>query len=112
MMEAMRTRSGKASLIRRIRGSHQSSVLSEMSSQFQDEWSAAPGPLLHRDVGVLGRGAHELGLGADHVDDRMEPDGLGHHPAPSRLERAKDVALRLGRRRGGEEEGILELESR
>ena len=43
MMEAMRTRSGKASLMRRIRGSHQSSVLSEISSQFQDECSAAPG---------------------------------------------------------------------
>src|SRR5215217_4234180 len=43
MIEAMRTRSGKACLIRPIRGSHQSSVLSEMSSQFQDECSAAPG---------------------------------------------------------------------
>ena len=43
MIEAMRTRSGKASLIRRMRGSHQSSVLSEMSSQFQEECSAAPG---------------------------------------------------------------------
>ena len=43
MMEAMSTRSGKASLMRRIRGSHQSSVLSEISSQFHDECSAAPG---------------------------------------------------------------------
>ena len=43
MIEAMRTRSGKASLIRRIRGSHQSIVLSEISSQFHDECSAAPG---------------------------------------------------------------------
>src|SRR5215207_3751781 len=43
MIEAMRTRSGKACLMRRIRGSHQSSVLSEMSSQFQDECSAEPG---------------------------------------------------------------------
>ena len=43
MIEAMRTRSGKASLMRRMRGTHQSSGLSEMSSQFHDECSAAPG---------------------------------------------------------------------
>jgi hypothetical protein len=43
MIEAMRTRSGNAALMRRILGAHHSSVLSEMSSQFQDEWSAAPG---------------------------------------------------------------------
>ena len=70
------------------------------------------GALLHRDVGVLGSGAHELGLGPDDVDDRVEPDRLGHHAAPSGLERAKDVALRLRRRRRGEQEGIRELESR
>jgi hypothetical protein len=29
--------------MRRMRGTHQSSVLSEMSSQFHDECSAAPG---------------------------------------------------------------------
>src|SRR6478672_10394118 len=29
--------------MRASRGTHQSSVLSEMSSQFHDEWSAAPG---------------------------------------------------------------------
>src|SRR4026209_2553382 len=29
--------------MRPSRGTHQSSVLSEMSSQFHDEWSAAPG---------------------------------------------------------------------
>src|SRR6184192_1127601 len=40
MIEATSTRSGYASLIRRRRGSHQSSGLSEMSSQFHDEWSA------------------------------------------------------------------------
>ena len=43
MMEAMSTRPGNASLIRRMRGSHQSRVLSEISSQFQEECSAAPG---------------------------------------------------------------------
>src|SRR5213596_4249072 len=42
MIEATRTWSGNAFLIRPSRGTHQSSVLSEMSSQFHDEWSAAP----------------------------------------------------------------------
>ena len=35
--------SGNAFLILARRGIHQSSVLSEMSSQFHDEWSAVPG---------------------------------------------------------------------
>src|SRR4029078_415481 len=43
MMDATRTWSGKAFLIRPSLGTHQSSVLSEISSQFHDEWSAAPG---------------------------------------------------------------------
>ena len=94
--------------MRRIRGSHQSSVLSEMSSQFHDECSAAPGPLLHRDVGVLGRGAHELGLRADDVDDGMEADRLRDHTTPAGVEGAEDVALGFGRRGGRQEEGILE----
>src|SRR2546430_6132450 len=43
MIDAMRTLLGNASLIRRIRGAHHSSVLSEISSQFHDECNAAPG---------------------------------------------------------------------
>src|SRR5687767_5330645 len=43
MIDAISTRFGNASLIRRMRGTHQSSALSEMSSQFHDECSAAPG---------------------------------------------------------------------
>src|SRR5436190_365879 len=42
MMDATRTLRGYARLIRLMRGTHQSSVLSEMSSQFHDEWSTAP----------------------------------------------------------------------
>src|SRR5262245_50514040 len=45
MIDAISARSGKAFLIRPSRGTHQSSVLSEMSSQFHEEWSAAPGRL-------------------------------------------------------------------
>src|SRR5438128_2593372 len=42
MMDATRMCFGFAFLIRSMRGTHQSSVLSEMSSQFHDEWRAAP----------------------------------------------------------------------
>src|SRR6476469_2077502 len=43
MIDATSARSGNAFLMRPSRGTHQSSVLSEISSQFHDEWSAAPG---------------------------------------------------------------------
>src|SRR3954469_8542575 len=43
MIDATRMRSGNAFLIRPSRGTHQSRVLSEISSQFQDECSAALG---------------------------------------------------------------------
>src|SRR6059036_3067112 len=43
MIDATSMCSGNAFLIRPRRGTHQSSALSEMSSQFHDEWSAAPG---------------------------------------------------------------------
>ena len=42
MMDATSTRVGCALLIRPIRGTHQSSVLSEMSSQFHEDCSTAP----------------------------------------------------------------------
>ncbi len=42
MIEAIRIFPGCAFLIRARRPIHQSSGLSEMSSQFQEEWSAAP----------------------------------------------------------------------
>ena len=43
MTEAISIFDGCAFLIRPSRGTHHSSVLSEMSSQFHDEWSAVPG---------------------------------------------------------------------
>src|SRR3954470_1860095 len=45
MIDATTTCRGNAFLIRPSRGTHQSSVLSDISSQFQDECSAAPGRL-------------------------------------------------------------------
>src|SRR6188508_569682 len=43
MIDATRMRDGWALLIRLMRGTHQSSGLSEISSQFHDECSAVPG---------------------------------------------------------------------
>src|SRR5687767_8740005 len=43
MIDATRMREGNACLMRAMRGTHQSRGLSEMSSQFHDEWSAVPG---------------------------------------------------------------------
>src|SRR5580704_11318594 len=43
MIDATRIRDGWACLMRPRRGTHQSSVLSEMSSQFQEECRAVPG---------------------------------------------------------------------
>src|SRR5215204_1906108 len=43
MIEAISMRSGYAFLMPSIFGTHQSSVLSEINSQFHDEWSAVSG---------------------------------------------------------------------
>src|SRR5207247_10788820 len=43
MIDATSARSGNTFLMRPSRGTHQSSVLSEISSQFHDECRAAPG---------------------------------------------------------------------
>src|SRR5688500_2900189 len=43
MMDATSTLDGYARLIRGMRGTHQSSGLSEISYQFQDEWSVETG---------------------------------------------------------------------
>src|SRR5262245_14575499 len=43
MIDATRMRVGWAFLMRLMRGTHQSSVLSEISSQFHEECSAVPG---------------------------------------------------------------------
>src|SRR6266496_2724376 len=51
MMEATSTLLGKAFLIRPMRGTHQSRGLSEISSQFQEEWSAVPGRFFIEIVG-------------------------------------------------------------
>src|SRR5712692_10998985 len=52
MIDATRTRLGHSFLIRPRCGAHQSSVLSEISSQFQEEWRALPGRFFIEIVGV------------------------------------------------------------
>src|SRR5215470_17375176 len=49
--------------MRPSRGTHQSSVLSEMSSQFHDEWSAAPGRFFIDSRGESASARRNLVLG-------------------------------------------------
>src|SRR5438445_9192244 len=63
MIEATSACSGKAFLIRPRRGTHQSSVLSEMSSQFHDECSAVPGRFCIERCGESGSERRNLVFG-------------------------------------------------
>ena len=111
MIEATRMRSGNAFLIPAIFGSHQSSLLSEISSQFQEECSAEPGRFCI-DMRRTRPSSEEFGLRPGYVGDRVHADRLGDDAAPARLERAHDVAnpTRLaGRMRA---KGIRETKSR
>src|SRR5438552_10734049 len=54
IIEAMSTFEGYSFLTRAIRGTHQSSVLSEISSQFQEECNAVPGRFLIERYGESG----------------------------------------------------------
>ena len=98
MIEAISTLCGNAVLMRLMRGSHQSSGLSEMSSQFHEECSTPVAAPVHRQrATVSGLWREELRLRAGDVHDRMHADRLRHDTAPASLERAQDVALGLGR---------------
>ena len=111
MIDAINMRSGYAFLMPSIFGIHQSSALSEISSQFHDECSAVSGPLLHRQLAVKRR-AQELGLRSGDVGDRMQADRLGDDATPPGLERPHDVAVGFGRRRRRQQERVGELQSR
>src|SRR4051812_21464436 len=63
IIEATRMRAGYAFLIRAIRGTHQSRVLSEMSSQFQEECSAVPGRFCIERYGDSGVARRNLVFG-------------------------------------------------
>ena len=93
MIDATRIRSGYAFLIFAMRGIHQSSVLSEMSSQFHDECSAVLGRFCI-DKWPSSELRSELGLRAVDIDDRVQPDRLGDDAAPAGVEGAHDVRSR------------------
>src|SRR5687767_2665056 len=63
MMDATSTLDGYARLMRAMRGTHQSSGLSEISSQFQDEWSAVPGRFCIDSSGESGVARRNLVFG-------------------------------------------------
>ena len=104
MIDATRMRSGCAFLMRAMRGTHQSSGLSEMSSQFHDECSAVPGRFCIDSCGESGVARRNFVFGPGDVDDRVQADRLGDDAAPAGVERPHDVAVGLGRRRRREQE--------
>ena len=63
MIDTTSTREGCARLMRAMRGTHQSSGLSEMSSQFHDEWSAVPARFSIERCGESGVARRNLVLG-------------------------------------------------
>jgi hypothetical protein len=71
-------------LIAQIRGSHQSSGLSEISSQFHDEWSAVPGASASTAAASRAWRAGNLVFGPGDVHDRVQADRLGAPRRPSR----------------------------
>ena len=97
--------------MRAIRGTHQSSGLSEMSSQFHEECSAAPGRFCIDKVPDSGFEQKELRLRSRDVYYRVKTYGLGDHATPSRIEGAHDVAVGLSWRRRCEQEGVLETQA-
>src|ERR1700693_1593370 len=66
-------------------------------------------PFFHGYVCVFRSGAHELRLRSVDVNYRVEPDGLRDDTAPSRLESAGDVGLRLSRGCRRQEKRILKM---
>src|SRR5689334_16032591 len=63
MIDATSILDGCARLMRASRGIHQSSVLSEMSSQFHDEWSAVPARFCIERCGESGVARRNLVFG-------------------------------------------------
>src|SRR5262245_66256634 len=84
MIDATSIRSGCAFLIREIRGTHQSSGLSEMSSQFHDEWSDVPARFCMDRCGESGVARRNFVLGPSTLTTGWSPIVLvqtPHQPA-------------------------------
>ncbi len=111
MIDAMSMRSGCAFLIRSRRGTHQSSVLSEMSSQFHDEWSAVSGRFCidRRPSSVVRR---NFVLGPATFVTGWRPMVLVTTPPQPASNARMMLRVGLGRRRRREQEGVGELQAR
>src|SRR4029450_9245052 len=81
MIDATRMRFGYAFLILLMRGTHQSSVLSEMSSQFHDECRAVPGRFCIDRCGESGVARRNLVLGPATLTTGWRPIVLVTTPA-------------------------------
>jgi hypothetical protein len=66
--------------------------------------------LVHREVIRMHVGAQEFRFRAGDVGDWMQSDRLGHDAAPSRIERAQDVAVGLGWRGRRQQKWIPKLQ--
>src|SRR5262245_5325711 len=73
MIDATSTRVGNAALMRAMRGTHQSSGLSEISSQFHDECSAVPGRFFIDRCGESGVARRNLVLGPSTLTTGCRP---------------------------------------
>lgn len=69
-------------------------------------------PLGHRQPVAAVVGPEEFRLRAFHVDHRVQPYSFRYYTSPARLERPHDVAVRLGRWGGRQQERVLETNSR
>ena len=87
MIEATSTRDGWARLMRAMRGTHQSSGLSEMSSQFHEEWSAVPARFSIERCGESGVARRNLVLGPATFTTGMQANRLRDDAAPARRRR-------------------------
>ena len=80
-------------------GTHQSSGLSEMSSQFQDECSAVPALLRIESRGEPGVACRNFVRGPATFTTGCSPMVLVDHATPAGVEGAQDVAVGFSGRR-------------
>ena len=112
MIDAISTRSGNAFLMRSMRGQPPVERLVRDELPVPGGVQHAAAPFVHRQHAGLGVIAEEFRLRSGDVGDRVHADRLRDDAAPAGLERVQDVGLRLGRRRRGEQERILEANPR
>ena len=108
MIDATRTFDGCAFLIRDRRPTHQSIGLSEMSSQFHDEWRTESGRAFIEIREEWASALLNFVFGPATFVTGWRPIVFVDDPAPAGLEGPEDVRVRLGRRRRREKERVLD----